>query len=236
MGVRHKELFHIVRIYCLHALYAFSSSVLGFECILRHALDIAKLCHGDDHIFLWDQILHRDIKLIVADLRPSVISVLVLDDKDFLLYDAQEDLSVGQDRLQLADALHQLIVFVLQLLSLQTCQSPQTHVHDSLGLCVREVEALHQLRLCLLHVGRAADDLYHLVDMVQGDEQSLEDVGSLLRSVQLIPGPSRHDLLLVLQIAIQHIQKVHDFRLVVDKSKHDDAEGILELGVLVELI
>ena len=38
------------------------------------------------------------------------------------------------------------------------------------------------------------------------------------------------------QVILQHIQKVQDLRLLAYQSQHDNAVGILKLGVLIELI
>ena len=61
-------------------------------------------------------------------------------------------------------------------------------------------------------------------------------MASLLRFVQVVFRSSRHNLFLVLQIIRQHLQEVHDFRLIVYQCKHDHTKGILHLGMFVQLV
>ena len=236
MGTCHHQFFDKVIFQCGHPTDTFSASVLASEIINGHPLDIAHAGHGNDCIFIFDQIFDRDLIVIDADLCPSVISVFIFDDKDLFFDHAKKDLSVSQDRLQLADTLHQLIVLVLQLLSFQTCQSSKTHIHNSLGLGVREIKAFHQFRLGILHIGRVADDLDHFVDVVKGDKQSFKNVGALLRLIELVFCAPCHHFFLMLQIVVQHIEKIHNFRLIVYQCQHDDTKSILKLGMFVELV
>lgn len=87
-------------------------------------------------------------------------------------------------------------VLVLDLLSLQTCQSTKTHVNDCLGLGVRQSEPLYQLGFCDLDSLGSADDPDHFIDIVKRDEQTLQDMGSLLRFVEIVFRPSCDNILL----------------------------------------
>ena len=64
-------------------------------------------------------------------------------------------------------------MLVFQLLSFQSGESPQSHVYDGLRLRVGKLEAVHQAFLGDLRGTAGADDVDHLVDIVQGDQQSL---------------------------------------------------------------
>ena len=48
----------------------------------------------------------------------------------------------------------------------QTCESAQTHVHDRLCLRVCEFKALHEDAFRLRDICGAANDPYHLIDMI----------------------------------------------------------------------
>ena len=64
-------------------------------------------------------------------------------------------------------------MFILQLLTLQTCQSPQTHVHNGLGLYIGKLKALHEPFFGNLGILTAADNGYHFVYEIQGFQESL---------------------------------------------------------------
>ena len=56
------------------------------------------------------------------------------------------------------------------------------------------------------------------------------------RLIQIIFRPSGDNILLMLQIKLQHFQKVKHLRLIIHQGQHDNTEGILHLGVLVQQI
>ena len=124
----------------------------------------------------------------------------------------------------------------LHLVALQTCQRTQPHVHDGLCLPVIQPKPLGQAVLCLLHGLAAADDADHLIDVIQGNEQTLQQVISLLRLVQVVLRPSGDHFLLMLQVVGQHFLQVQDFGLVADERNHVDTKGVLHLRVLEELV
>ena len=136
VSIGHKQLFYIVFIQSLHTLDTLAATILALESIVAHSLNVSHLGHGDHYIFSRDQILCRNVVFIKSDGCSSVISVFFRDHKDFFLNYAKQKLSVCEDRLVLCDLLLKLCILCFQLLSFQTGQSSQTHIHDSLGLCI----------------------------------------------------------------------------------------------------
>ena len=128
----HKQFTDIIIFQSLHALDAFASAFLAAEGIHAHPLDVSQVCHGNDYIFSRDQVLHRDIELIIPDVCPSLIPVFFRDNEDFFADHSQEKFLVREDCFILLDFLHKLCVLCFQLFSFQTCQSSQTHVNDRL--------------------------------------------------------------------------------------------------------
>ena len=59
---------------------------------------------------------------------------------------------------------------------------------------------------------------------------------SFLGFTQVVFGSSGNDIFLMLQIISQHIQQIHDLRLIVDQCQHDHTKSILQLCMLVQLI
>ena len=52
--------------------------------------------------------------------------------------------------------------------------------------------------------------------------------------VEVVARAAGHNILLMIQIIIEHLKEVHDLGLIVDKSQHGDSEGVLHLCVLKE--
>ena len=105
--------------------------------------------------------------------------------------------------------------------------------------------SLKRVCSCALAVGVSAaraDDLDHLVDVVDGDLEALEDVLALERLVELELRAPHDDLVAVRDVVLEHFLERHDLRhqpprrRVGHEREHDDAERRLHLRVLVELV
>ena len=66
-------------------------------------------------------------------------------------------------------------------LALETGEALETEVENRLRLDLGELEALLQAGARFIGVGRPADERDDLVEVVEGGEIALEDVGALLR-------------------------------------------------------
>ena len=98
MCCRNKQFLDIVIIQDLHSFDSFSASVLTLECIHGHSLNVSHFCHGDHHIFSWDQIFHGNIKLIKSDGCSSLISIFFGNDKNLLFDHTKKQFSVRKNR------------------------------------------------------------------------------------------------------------------------------------------
>ena len=119
----------------------------------------------------------------------------------------------------------------MQLLPVQTLQGFQPHVQNRLGLHVVQSEPGHQVLFGVV-VG-LPDDLDDLVNVVLGDQQSLQQMGPFQRLVQIITGPAEDDLLLEGDVLVQNVAQGENLRLrlVVHQRQHIDGKGGLELGL-----
>ena len=102
--------------------------------------------------------------------------------------------SLGQDRLEVGDLGHQLVVLVLHPLPFERGQPAQLHVEDRGGLHLVDLEQRHQPGPGGLGRLAAADQRDDLVDPVLRLEQRDQDVRALLRLAQQELGPPDDDL------------------------------------------
>ncbi len=133
-------------------------------------------------------------------------------------------------------SLHQLAVLLHHLVALEAGQALQAHVEDRHRLRLGEREVRHQP---LARLGRGlagADRGDHLVELVEGLEDALQDVRPLLGLAQVVAGAPDDDGLAVVEEVLQQLLERHHPRLVVDDRQQDDAEGGLHLGQLVERV
>ena len=81
-----------------------------------------------------------------------------------------------------------------------------------------------------------ANDVNDLVDIVAGNGQTLKDVSALLSLAQVIAGTPFDDLVLELNVIIQHVAQRQNARLAVNQRKHVGRKGLLHLGVLKQTV
>ncbi len=93
-----------------------------------------------DHVFFRDQILFRDVALVVGDLGAARVGVVFLDLAQLAFDHRAKLVGVAQDALQAADLLLQLAVLALQLFTFQTRKPLETHIQNRLRLHVGKAE------------------------------------------------------------------------------------------------
>ena len=94
----------------------------------------------------------------------------------------------------------------------------------------------HQFRLRHRRRWRLADDADELVDIGQRHGQAFQHVAALARLAQVEHGAACHDLAPVLQKNLDEILQVAQAGLAVHQGHHIDAEGVLQLCLLVQVV
>ena len=87
-----------------------------------------------------------------------------------------------------------------------------------------------------LDVGRLADRPDHLVEVVEGDLEALEDVGPLAGLAEVVLGPAPDDLAAVLDVVGDDRLERQRLRLPVDEGQHVEVEGQLHRRVLEQVV
>src|SRR5205823_2683887 len=139
-------------------------------------------------------------------------------------------------RTQPLDRLEQLGELVENLLPLEAGQALQLHVEDRLRLDLRQREARKQAVAGLADRLRSANQLDDRVEMIERDFQTLEEVVSRLRFLQLEFSAPANDFAPKVDEALDELQKVQHLRPAGDDGQHDDAEAGLKRRVLVEIV
>jgi hypothetical protein len=92
------------------------------------------------------------------------------------------------------------------------------------------------LHLGLLAVRGGPDDLHEVVQVIEGDDVALEDVGAVLRLAQAELGAARDDIAAVLDVALDQLLDVHLLRPLAVEGEERDAERRLQGRLLEELV
>ncbi len=145
-------------------------------------------------------------------------------------------LLIGEDRLERLDALVQLAELLFQLATLQVGQLREAHGQDRPGLLAGDLQGAAQVLGGRFRRAARLDDLHHLIDPVQCDEQTLEYVGPGFRLLQVVGGAANDHLEAVLDPDLQRLLQVQLSRNAVHQGQYDHAEGVLELGLAEELL
>ena len=138
----------------------------------------------DNHRIVWIEVLWIKLVIVWLDHSTTCIAILLLHLIEFILHHLLAKFWIVQDLVQVVDGLHQLIELVMQLLQTQACQLAEAHVNDSLTLQFVEFKTLLQVALSIRRRLAGTDDMNHLINIIAGDNQSLEDMSTLLCLLQ----------------------------------------------------
>src|SRR5208282_192400 len=170
------------------------------------SLDIPAVGNEDNHVLFRDQVLDVDLlRFLFDDLRAAVVSELFTDLLRLVLYHAEDFLLAGQQVLQEGDECAYLVQLVDDLLHLEAGEALQAHVQDGLRLLLREGEPRDEVQPGGLRVFGLLDDRYDLIDVVQRDLQTFEDMGPVFRLCEVEAGAARDDFFAVLDEVAEHL-------------------------------
>ena len=176
----------------------YSTTSLLAEVGQRRALDVAKMADGDDDRIVGIEVLGIELVLVGDDLGAAGIAILLLHLQQFLLHDLLAALGIVEDFLQFATELHQIVELLVELVHAQAGELRETHVDNGLRLQFVEFEARLKVALCIGRRLRVADDVHHLINIVHGYDESLENVGTFLGLLQVVARTTDGDVVAVL--------------------------------------
>ncbi len=202
----------------------------------RDRLDVPGRGHGDDDLIVGDQVLEAEVAVVGDEATAPVVAELLSDLRELVFDDLPPPGRVGEDRLEIGDPLVELRQFGTQLVDLERREPAKRHVEDGVRLDLGELEPLDQPAAGVGRVGRTADDRHDLVDVVDGDDEAFEDVGTGLGLIEPELRPALDDLHLVVEVVPDHLGDVQRPGNPVDQGDHVVADAVLKWGQLVELV
>ena len=170
------------------------------------------------------------------NLRATLVAVLLLHLEQVVLHHLLTALRVVEDLLQVGNEFHQVIVLLMELIDTQASQLCQAHIDDGLRLELIEIEAGLQIALGIGRGLTVSDDVYHLVDIVDGDDQALEDVGTLLSLAQVVLGAADGDIVTVLYEVLDALLEREQTGTTLHQRNIVDRERTLQGGHLEQLV
>ena len=205
----------------LHAGAALAAAPLRPVGRERHALDVAEMRDGHDHVLALDQVLVLDLVDLLDDLGAARRGEVLLHLGELLLDDRLDARARAQDVEIVGDLGGELVELVLDLVAAERGQALQAQVEDRARLHVgepvgavggelvarivdqldqrrdvlRRPVARHQRFARLVGVLRGADRADHLVDIGDRDREADQHMGAVARLVEAELGAAGDDLL-----------------------------------------
>ena len=200
------------------------------------ALGIAARGDGDNDVVLGDEILVADVAVPWDELRAALVAEVVDDIGELLAHDQALARLRREDVVVVSDARHQLVELIDDLLVLEGGETAQLHVEDRGRLDLIDLEQRHEAGPCVIDRGRGADERNNLIERIEGLEVAAQDVGALLGLAQAVAGAALDNLDLVGDPRAHELLDAEGAGHSIDQGEHVGAEGLLQLGVLVEVV
>ncbi len=201
------------------------------------ALHVAPARQRDDHFLIGDEVFKLDAAQGFAqDLRAPGGGEGVGDLADLPLHLAAQYVGIFQHGLEKLYLFEQFLIFGQQFLALQPREPLETHVQDGARLDFAQAEGGHEAGPGLLGRGRSADERHHLVDVVDGDPQSLKDMRPRLGLFQIKARPADDHFAAVVHKTGEGALEIEQNGPVVGHGQHVDSEARLQRGELVERV
>ena len=172
----------------------------------------------------------------VDDLSPAILAVRVDKFAELVQHELATAVLAAEQPLVLRDVGAQAGGFVFELELGQCSEATQRHVENVRGLDDRQLEAFNEAIPGFGSVLRRADDGNHLVDRIEGDQETFEDVEAILRLLQSELGSADDDLEPVIDVGLAEVVEPERGGYAVDEHHIVDAEGLLERGEAIQLL
>ena len=219
-----------------HAPQTLAAPVLAAVLGQVRTFHVAVVGQDDRHVLLGDQVLEVDVGGGVQDRGAAFVAELVDHLAQLALDQIHQQDVAGQQLQEPLDGRAGLGVLLADLVPLQAGEPLQPHVQHGLGLDLGEAELLDQAIAGHLAVGALANGRDHLVQVVQGDDEALEEVGPGPRLSQLELAAASDHLAAVDDELMQGLPEGQHTRLPVDDGQVDHPEGALQGGLLEQVV
>ena len=200
------------------------------------AFGVAAVGDSDHDVLVGDEVLLGEIAVGRDDAGAPLVAVLVGDLLQFGTDDGTLPGLGGENVLEVGDEPFDLGQPVDDPLDLHRRESPQLLVENETSLEFVDVEELLEALRGLLGGAGGPNQRDDLVQHVEGLDQAAIQVGAFLGIGELEGGATTDDLNLVLDPLRDELIEPQGAGHVVDERQHVAAEGVLQRGVLVQVV
>ena len=242
-----------------HADDPLAAAALG--AVLAHigALDEAVVRERNDHALIRNEVFNGNLALVGDDFSFARGGVLLPDRPQLRLDDRHHARFLRENIEQILDHFQQGPVFLIDLVDFQTGQLVQAQFENGIhlplgqGIAPRHQPAfaadqnppLFHLRLRpfkgqqfdprLIARLAGADDVNEIVQVGQGNQVPLQQLGALLGLAQFEPRAAQDHLAAMLNVTLDDLLEIQGLGPAMIDGQRIDAEGNLQLRVLKQL-
>ena len=219
-----------------HTLDAAAATVLYLVGIGRNPLDIAVLRKRNNDILNRNQILIIHVADRIKNLCLARIIVFIADHAQLILENLIDPCLMGQNILQIRNFDQKILIFRLDLFTLQTGQAAELHIQNGLRLNLIQTEAAHQTRHSLIGILRITDRMNDRIQIVDRNPQTFQNMGTVLCLLQIKGRTSADDFLLEADVFRQNILQAALLRGTVYEHNVIDRKRSLQRRQTIQLI
>ena len=153
--------------------FAYAATLLVTEVVERLALDIALMADGNNDVLLSNEVFNFHFRGIAGNFRAALVTEALLHIQQVFLDNVHNLMLICQHAFQPVDSLQHVGIFVFNLLALQTSQTLQAHVQNSLCLTLAQLEVIHEGSAGNISRRAATDGADNSVNIVESNLQAL---------------------------------------------------------------
>ena len=153
--------------------FAYAATLLVAEVVERLALDIALMADGNNDVLLSNEVFDFHFRGITGNFRAALVTEALLHIHQVFLDNVHNLMLICQHAFQPVDSLQHVGIFVFNLLTLETSQTLQAHIQNSLCLTLAQLEVIHEGSAGNICRRAAADGADNSVDIVESNLQAL---------------------------------------------------------------
>ena len=237
MGIGHGKQSHRVTFPVYPAFDSFATAVLRGVKVGGNPLNIATVAQCHHHPLVRNKVFLSKLHVTtLADFGSPLVTVLRLQVTDILLDKDKHAARVGEKVFQIGNRFQYLGVFIEYLFPFQVGQTAQLHIKNGLGLYLSQAKVAHQgrpSRLCGLRFAYSADNR---VNLVKGNFQSFQNMGSGPGRFQVKLGTAGDDLVAEINVTLERLLQADNSGLPVHERHHVGEESRLHSGMFVQVI
>ena len=188
---------------------------------------------GDYHIIICIHVFRVELSCHRNNPRAALIAIFLLHFQQLLLDKVVTQAFAAKQLIQVSNQRLQIGILFAQLFDTQTRQLAQTHIHDGLTLQIVQTKTLLQIRLSIRRCMTGTDDMYHLIYIINRNNQALQDMRTLFCFTQLETRTAGYHVHTVLYKIANQVFQIKQTRSSLNQRNIIHAEAALKSGIFI---